>query len=217
MKIVKQGWDFVLWPDGDIVLKTIEAAGRTCYKSEAKITSDSAPEFCKKMLLSGHHSVIEHQNITVRIITDRGVTHEIVRHRLASYSQESTRYCNYAGGVSFILPVWLNLATGEYNHPDQCPKGDHNLYYWFMSMLEAERAYSTLIAHDWTPQQARSVLPNSLKTEIVMTCNIREWRHFFTLRCSLAAHPQMRDLANGMLKGFQQAIPILFDDVPVSN
>jgi len=212
MKIIEQSWQFLSGQSGEI-LKIIEAAGRTCYKSEDRITDTSSQDFCRKIIKSGHHSVIEHHNVTVRIITDRGVTHEIVRHRLASYSQESTRYCNYRDAVTFILPVWLTIPPGFYDRISQCPGMDYASNVWFHAMLVAESKYSILLDRGWSPQQARSVLPNSLKTEIVMTCNIREWRHFFTLRCSKAAHPQMRELAVDMLRGFKGVIPVLFDDI----
>jgi thymidylate synthase (FAD) len=197
MEMVNQGWKFEEAVDGPAILKKIEAAGRTCYKSEDKITDESAAVFVRGIIKSGHHSVIEHHNITVRIVTDRGVTHEIVRHRLASYSQESTRYCNYGAiDIKFIAPVDFELNEGD------------------LSLLAIiEEHYKRCIVGGRSPQQARYFLPNGLKTEIVMTANIREWRHFFTLRASPKAHPQMRALAWDMLKGFRIAIPVLFDDV----
>lgn len=202
MKNICQSWQFEDPINGNSILQKIERAGRTCYKSERLISDDSAAEFVRRMIASGHHSVIEHHNVTVRIVTDRGVTHEIVRHRLASYSQESTRYCDYSAnakrqlGISFIVPV------------------DFELYDEDFSLLKAiEQHYNRCLEMGRTPQQARYFLPNGLKTEIVMTCNLREWRHFFKLRCSNAAHPQMRALARDMLSGFQKWIPVLFDDI----
>ena len=195
-------------------LETIEAAGRTCYKSEKEITETSAKEFVRKRVKDGHHSVIEHAYMSVRFICDRGVTHEIVRHRLAAYSQESTRYCNYKGGVIFIIPSWIRLPEGNYHEedvnnlfPEYCPEYD-----WFNAMLYAEVKYKTLIS-EWSPQQARSVLPNSLKTEIVMTCNLREWMHVFKLRTSKVAHPQMRELMCLLLKEVKTLVPVIFDDI----
>lgn len=207
MKLIEQSWKFEDDIDGLAILKKIERAGRTCYKSEDKITEHSAKLFCQRILRSGHHSVIEHQSITVRIVTNRGVTHEIVRHRLASYSQESTRYCDYGGDdIIFIKPIWLDPMWKD--------EDDDNTYRKFIHALdEAEDYYKDLRQLGWSPQQAREVLPNALKTEIVMTCNLREWRHFFTLRADKAAHPQMRALATDMLKGFNKAIPILFEDL----
>jgi len=199
-------------------LTMIEQAGRTCYKSEAKITGVSATEFVRSILKRGHESVIEHSSVTVRIVCDRGVTHEIVRHRLASYSQESTRYCNYKGGVTFVIPPWVNITAGEYN--DDMAAGTMDSYmdrFWFDSMHHAESMYIGLINGGWTPQQARSVLPNSLKTEIIMTANLREWRHFFNLRTSPAAHPQMREIAIPMLSRFKRCVPVVFADIHVKK
>lgn len=211
MRIIKQDWGFEEEVDGYTILEKIERAGRTCYKSEERITTESAKKFIAGLIKSGHHSVLEHHNLSVRIITDRGVTHEIVRHRLASYSQESTRYCNYAGDkfgneITVILPVWFDNVT-------LAAKGFKAYNAWNEACKAAEAYYMQLLQSGQSAQQARSVLPNSLKTEIVMTCNLREWRHFFTLRCSSAAHPQMQDIARKMLKGFQLVIPVLFDDI----
>ena len=201
-------------------LETIEAAGRTCYKSEDKITEGRAEKFVRMIIKRGHHSVIEHAYMSVRFICDRGVTHEIVRHRLAAYSQESTRYCNYKGGVTFIIPPWINI-----NFDRLVVKKDqiigHSLIYdsiacWLDSMLLAERKYIELISTcGWSPQQARSVLPNSLKTEIVMTANLREWMHVFKLRTSKAAHPQMRELMIPLLEEMKTFVPVIFDDIKV--
>jgi len=187
--------------DGEQILKNLERYGRTCYKSEGKITTDSAKSFIAKILASGHESVIEHEKITVRVICDRGVSHEIVRHRIASYSQESTRYCNYKSrGVQVIEPFFF--------------VGDENKYQiWLDAMNACEKAYNALIEAGATPQEARSVLPNSLKTEIVITYNLREWRHFFKFRCSKRVHPQMREITIPLLREFKRRIPIIFDDI----
>jgi len=196
-------------------LQLIEQAGRTCYKSEDKITMDSAEKFIKTIRDRGHHSVLEHSAMTVRFVCDRGVTHEIVRHRLAAYSQESTRYCNYKGGVTFVIPPWVNIEEGEY---DGGLSGIHpNDSFWYNFMIEAERVYKWLLdtrdKAGLSPQQARSVLPNSLKTEIVVTANFREWRHIFTLRCSKAAHPQMRELMIPLLEECKRMVPVIFEDI----
>ena len=196
-------------------LEMIEAAGRTCYKSEDKIIEGSAEKFVKMIIKRGHLSVIEHPYMSVRFICDRGVTHEIVRHRLAAYSQESTRYCNYKGGVTFIIPPWIDILEGEFSETDAgklFPGGYCLEYNWFRFMLNAEHLYKELITK-WSPQQARSVLPNSLKTEIVMTANLREWMHVFKLRTSKAAHPQMRELMIPLHKECKKLIPIIFDDI----
>lgn len=198
-------------------LKLIELAGRTCYKSEDKITKNSAAKFVFMVTKKGHHSVIEHASVTVRIICDRGVTHEIVRHRLAAYSQESTRYCNYKGGVTFIIPPWCSdIKEVEYKYYDR--ELDKDIFsvesrIWLNAMLSAEANYKELLKREWSPQQARSILPNSLKTEIVMTANIREWRHVLNLRCSKAAHPQMREVMMPLLHSMREVIPIIFDDI----
>lgn len=198
-------------------LDLIELAGRTCYKSEDKITPDSAEKFVRMVRDRGHHSVIEHSAVTVKIICDRGVTHELVRHRLAAYSQESTRYCNYyKGGVTFVIPPWVNLEPGEvepdwYSHEPSSPISDTNV--WYVAVMNAEMEYLELLERGWSPQQARSVLPNSLKTEIVITANFREWLHIFTLRCSKAAHPQMREIMIPLCEKFKKLIPVVFDNV----
>jgi len=201
-------------------LGIIERAGRTCYKSEGCITESSCQNFVKSILKRGHESVIEHSAMTVKFICDRGVTHELVRHRLCAFSQESTRYCNYKGGVTFIIPPWVDIEPGEYlfNKPSSLDKvklgwnGD----LWLSSMNRAEDTYINMLDHGWPPQQARSVLPNSLKTEIVVTANFREWRHIFKLRCSLAAHPQMREIMIPLLEKCKELIPVIFDDIQVN-
>jgi len=206
---------------GSNPLHMIEIAGRTCYKSEDKITEDSAQKFVAGILKRGHESVIEHSNITVKIICDRGVTHAIVRHRLCAYSQESRRYCNYKGGVMFVRPPWVDLKPqeldsvktwgelyGESSMEETTPDDR-----WLLNMSGAEIDYMCLIKDGWSPQQARSVLPNSLKTEIVMTANIREWRHILKLRTSKAAHPQMVEVMEPILTEFRSKIPVLFDDI----
>jgi thymidylate synthase (FAD) len=195
--------------DGSELLQRIEKAGRTAYKSEDITTADSAEKFVKNLITRGHLSVIEHESVTVRIICDRGVSHEIVRHRLASYTQESTRYCNYASGkfdneITVIKPCFWN-------------EGDEKYHIWKQSVEQSELSYNKLIASGASPQEARSVLPNSLKTEIVITMNLREWRHFFTLRTEKAAHPQMREITIPLLKSFQKRIPIIFDDIAVAD
>jgi len=207
--LTKIGFDGVI-SHGDRMLRSIEAAGRVCYKSEDKISADSAKKFVAGILKRGHESVVEHENITVKIICDRGVTHEIVRHRLVAYSQESTRYCNYRGGVTFVIPPWLRVPEGEVL---ACPPFTGLAEeLWLRNCWLSESHYKDLLKLGWTPQQARSVLPNSLKTEIVMTANIREWRHILKLRTSKAAHPQMQEVMIPILKEFRTWIPILFDD-----
>ncbi|MBF0506512.1 MAG: FAD-dependent thymidylate synthase [Nitrospirae bacterium] len=220
MRIVEQSWQFEEDVNGAAILRKIEMAGRTCYKSEDRITEESASKFVAGVIKSGHHSVIEHHNITVKIITDRGVTHEIVRHRIASYSQESTRYCNYShdkfgNEITVVLPVWFKgLTEDNLNRTDEEGRKRHVQYaMWKASCEQIEKAYFELLDAGQSPQEARAVLPNSLKTELVMTANLREWRHFFNLRASKRSHPQLRDLATDMLDGFRKKVPVLFDDI----
>lgn len=188
----------------------IERAGRVCYKSENKIKRDSAETFIRGILKRGHESVIEHVSVTVRIICDRGVSHEIVRHRIASYSQESTRYCNYTDDkfgneITVIMPCFFEFLVDE--------NDDYMYSVWYNSCKRAEDAYNVLISRGASPQEARSILPNSLKTEMFITMNLREWRHFFRLRCSPAAHPQMRQIANMILNQFKQRFPLFVEDI----
>lgn len=205
MRIIEPSVEILTPIDGEAILKMLEAVGRTCYKSEDKIHEGSAEKFISNIVKRGHEAVIEHYNITVKFICDRGVTHEIVRHRLASYCQESTRYCNYAndkfnGEITVIKPMFLEVGTDGWE-------------LWHDACAMAEKFYFDLLDFGCTPQEARAVLPNSLKTELVMTANIREFRHFFNLRCSKAAHPQMREVANTLLREFKERIPVLFDDI----
>lgn len=194
--------------DGKTIIKKIEKAARVCYKSEDKISEGSAEKFLLNIISKGHESVLEHEKITVTVICDRGVSHEIVRHRIASYSQESTRYCNYntekfGKELTFIKPCFWFEDSDKYS-------------VWEKQMQQIEDTYNRLIESGASPQEARAILPNSLKTEIVITMNIREWRHFFKLRTSVGAHPQMREIANIMLSSFQSKIPILFDDIKLT-
>lgn len=207
MKIIKADIEILSPIDGQEILKRIEQAGRVCYKSEDKITDGSAERFVANILKRGHEAVLEHQSITVKFICDRGVSHEIVRHRLAAYCQESTRYCNYSkdgfgNEITVVEPCFLEHDTPQWAA-------------WESAMKNAEFSYFRMLELGCTPQEARSVLSNSLKTEVIMTADIREWRHFFKLRCSPAAHPQMREVAIMLLKKFQAQIPILFDDIEV--
>ncbi len=185
-------------------MKTIEAAGRTCYKSEAKITETSAVNFVATLIKRGHHAVIEFGDIIVRFTTNRGVTHELVRHRMCSFAQESTRYVRYDGNMEFIEPVWWHKSSDEQKK------------LWEKAMTDAEAHYLKLLETGWKPQEAREVLPNSLKTEIVVKANIREWRHIFDLRCSAGAHPQIRELMIPLREELKTLLPVVFDDLGTS-
>lgn len=201
MEIVYPSHEFLDEIDGEAILKKLERCGRVAYKSEDRITPDSARKFIKSLIERGHESVIEHVSITVKFICDRGITHEIVRHRLVSYTQESTRYCNYQKkGIAVVEPMFWG-------------KLDNKHMAWVAAMENTERAYNYLIESGASPQEARSVLPSSLKTEIVVTANLREWRHILKLRTSKAAHPQMRELMIPLLCDFKRLIPVIFDDV----
>jgi thymidylate synthase (FAD) len=216
MKIVTPNFRIEDRIDGEEILRRIERAGRTCYKSEDKMTAESARAFVAMLIKRGHESVLEHEKVTVRIVCDRGVTHELVRHRIASYSQESTRYCNYGKEVQVIQPSFFTglEPTRLLPGPDETSLLPLNkALVWAMVMQTCEWGYRVLLMMGATPQEARSVLPNSLKTEIVVTMNLREWRHFFRLRTAPAAHPQMREIACPLLEEFQRRIPVVFDDI----
>lgn len=203
MKIIEPSVEILNPPDYNSVLRHIEAAARTCYQSEAK---DSFPEpFIKRLIDMRHHSVLEHSGISVRFICDRGVSHELVRHRLCSYSQESTRFCRYSGekfgnNITFIKPVFWEADVSQY-------------YEWKSAMEVAEASYFRLLDNGASPQEARSVLPNSLKADIVVTANIRQWRTMFELRCASAAHPQMRQIMIPLLGAFSEKYPVFFYDL----
>lgn len=194
--------------EGQKVLQKLELIGRTCYKSEDKITEDSAAKFVAGLIKRGHEAMLEHVSITVKFVTDRGISHEIVRHRLASYAQESTRYCNYSQDkfgheLTFIIPDFL-----EY--------GSEGFKIWKDEMKQVEKTYFAMLEAGHTPQEARSVLPNSLKTELVMTANLREWRAFFKLRAANstgAAHSQMLEITRPLLDDLKAMIPVVFDDI----
>ena len=205
MKIIAPYHEIISKIDGAEMLRNIELCGRVCYKSEDRITDGSAEKFVGMILKSGHESVLEHEKITVRFVCDRGVTHEIVRHRIASYSQESTRYCNYSkdkfgGEITFIRPCFW-------------AEDDEKFTVWKETMQSIEDSYAKLISLGAKPEEARSILPNSVKTEIMVTMNLREWRHFFKLRTAERAHPQIREVAIPLLNELKGLVPVIFDDI----
>ena len=212
MKIVQPSVTLINAPSRDELYKKLELAGRTCYKSEDKITSDSAEKFIQNLLKRGHEAMIEHASITAKFVCDRGVSHEIVRHRIASFAQESTRYCNYSGDkfgreITVIEPLFFERESAGYDT-------------WKRACEFAESCYLGLLDLGRSPQEARSVLPNSLKTEIVITMNIREWRHFFRLRAigtTGAPHPQMKQVAGIAFDMFKENWPALFSDLEVPH
>ena len=208
MRIVKPGFEFLGDVDGVALMKNIERAKRVCYKSEDKITDESYKDAVRDLIARGHDAMLEHGSISVIVACDRGVSHEIVRHRLASYAQESTRYVNYSKDkfgheITVIEPCFFTPGTCAYDE-------------WAAGCEAAEKAYFKLIELGRSPQEARDVLPNSTKTEIVITMNPREWRHFFKLRAcgqSGKPHPQMLEIAVPMLNAFKSKFPELFDDL----
>ena len=227
MKIIDARYEILDKIDGMEVLKKIERVARTCYKSEDYIKEGSAERLVKSLIDRGHEAMLEHYSFSVKFVCDRGVSHEIVRHRVASFAQESTRYCNYSkdkfgNELTFIRPCWFNMSAKECGrecNSDTFYDGlrpivvDVNEFNWLRAMSYAENHYFNLLRLGWTPEQARSVLPNSIKTEIVMTANLREWRHFLKLRTAQAAHPQMRELTIPLLKELKEKIPVIFDDI----
>lgn len=233
MKVVNAGYE-ILRPnplDGIAELKHIELCARTAYKSEDRITEDgeSAKKFVKMLINSGHESTLEHGGMTVKFTVDRGISHEIVRHRLASYTQESTRYCNYGkdkfgNEITVIKPCFFadypTLEFDEHDRTTNLPSDEitnskefERYLFWWNSCEESEAAYFYMLDRGCTPQEARSVLPNSLKTELIMTANWREWRHFLALRAAKDAHPQIREVAIPLLCELYEKIPVLFDDI----
>lgn len=205
MNIIDPSYEILDKLDREAILKKIEACGRVCYKSEGKAQDGSAGRFVRALVKNGHESVLEHVSFSVRFIVDRGVSHEIVRHRLASYSQESQRYCNYANEefdsqITVIRPFYLH-------------EGDFAWQSWVDACEMAEEAYFNLMDEGLLPEEARAVLPNCTKTEIVMTANLREWRHFFKLRTSRKAHPQMRQITLPLYNELATRLPEVFENI----
>lgn len=205
MKIIKPSYEIMTSINGEEILKFIELIGRVSWKSEDRITEDSAKIFIDKITKLEHESVLEHFNVTVRYICNRSISHELVRHRIASYTQESQRYCNYGKGkfgneITVIKPLYFEEGTLLYD-------------IWKDACEYAENKYFKLLEAGATPEKARGVLPNDTKTEIVSTMNLREWRHFFQLRTAKSAHPQMRELTVPLLADFKEMIPVIFDNI----
>lgn len=202
MKIIEQSFEWVVHPPKNI-LQIIEKCARTCYKSEDKIDDGSAEKMIKSLIKKDHQAMIEFGvDPIVNIVTDRGITHELVRHRPCSYAQESTRYVNYQGqDMQFIKPVWYDESTPTQQR------------LWVEACRNSELSYNDMIRCGWSAQKARTVLNNSIKTEINIKCNLREWRHIFSLRCSNKAHPQIQEIMKAVLAEFYVKIPIIFDDI----
>lgn len=204
MKVVDQSAKVEYMPSYYLLLSAIEGAGRTCYKSPPAADLQGSEDFVRRLIAKGHESVLEHQGITVRVISDRGITHELVRHRLASYSQESTRYCDYSDerfgcGITVVRPSY--------------PMSEDRYSAWWNFCKNSEEQYLRLVWDGCPAQEARWALPWSLKTEIVITANIREWRTILRQRCAPDAHPQMRDLMRPLLRDLYGRAPVFFEDL----
>lgn len=220
MKVMRPTFTWLggIEPDGRMMLHNIAEAGRICYQSELRTTDD---EFVRRRIRDGHESILEHEKISVVVAVDRGVTHEYVRHRIASYSQESTRYCNYSAnkfdnGITYIdITNAIKYDPKMSKLPTQVI-GDI-IAEWYRACIDAEKHYLRMIELGATPQIARGVLNHSTKAQIAITMNLREWRHFFRLRYDPAAHPQMIEIAEMILKVFKRTIPVVFDDIEVRD
>ena len=208
MRVINAGYEIISDLNGAEILKHIERCARVCYKSEDRITDGSAEKMVAALIRSGHEAMLEHYSFTVKFICDRGIANELVRHRIASFAQESSRYCCYAKDkfgkeLTFINPCFWEPDSDNYAR-------------WFHEMDEAEKTYLAMIEDGATPEQARDILPMSIKTEIVMTANLREWRHFLKLRAEGTTgkpHPQMLEITIPFLKELKQKIPVVFDDI----
>ena len=206
MKLISPRVEILSPIDGKIILQHLELAGKVCWKSESGIKDDSCEIFLKTIIDKAHESVLEHYSLTVRFVCSRGCSHQLVRHRIAAYSQDSTRYCNYSKGkfggeILFIKP-------NEYDSWDT-----QKQTFYDAALEDSEKSYLRLIELGMRPEDARGVLPTDLKTEVVTTMNMRSWRHFFKMRTDKHAQKEIRHLANELLTTFKTQIPIIFDDL----
>ncbi len=225
MRIISSNYEIItpISEGGLEELKKIEKIARTCYKSEGLIKEDgeSAKRLITTLIKNGHEAMLEHGGLTIKFFVDRGISHEIVRHRLASYAQESTRYCNYSNEKFESEISYISIIDGmlEDKKMSVLPNSTLSVMYevWKNTMEVCEAAYFKMIKLGATPQIARSVLPNSLKTELVMTANYREWRNFFKLRTANVAHPQMKEVTIPLLEELKRKLPIIFDDICVET
>lgn len=204
MRIIKPSFEILTHRAEEGMIRQTEQAARTCYKSEDKVKIGSGYNLVKSLIKRGHHTPLEHISVSVKIICDRGVMAEITRHRLCAFSIESTRYANYSKDkfgkeITVIQPFFFKPGTESYAR-------------WENSCQHSEWDYLVLLKYGATPQEARSVLPNSLKTEIVMTANLREWMHIFKLRCSPKSHPQMNEIMIPLRDEFISRWPCFFED-----
>lgn len=216
-------------------LSLIEYAGRISHRSEEDMREDTWERFINNVVIRhGDWSIVEHVSVQVEMVVDRGISHELVRHRIGSYTQESTRFVNYAKKMppSFIYPkveikcehclkghepiMNPSFKTEDtWSHPSPMTGFPDCAYdpFWLYSISTAERSYQKLLLSGWRPQEARSVFPNALATKIVVTYNLRMWRHFFIMRTTKEAHPQMRQVTIPLLAEFKSLVPLLFDDI----
>lgn len=229
MRLIKPKVEILDQIDGEQIINRIAIVARTCYKSEDLSTHDKDLALVKRLIESKHEAMLEFVDITVKFTCDRITSQSIVRHRMASFAQESTRYCNYSkdrfnNELTFIIPSWLNIPEGDYSYWDgdwvdmnklkiQLPADEKATSSWLFAMNHADTTYRILTNKGWTAEKARMVLPMSIKTEINMKANLREWRHFFKLRCHSTAHPDIRVLALDLLKQMHKQIPVIFDDL----
>lgn len=221
MKVIDPSVVVSLQTDPRFIMQTIEQAGRTCYKSEDKTNETSHVAFIERLVRRGHEAMLEHGHATAHFRIDRGVSHELVRHRLASFAQESTRYCNYQDkDIEFVRPVFYRDL--DYDTSDELREGtkhramtdqEHRLHNWFKVCEATEQAYKDNLAMGASPQEARAVLPNSLATDIVVTANLREWRTVLKLRCAKDAHPDMRYVMLKLLSDMYKLFPLVFEDI----
>lgn len=214
MKIIDPSHQFIAQADRATSYRRIAEAARNCYRAELNATPKTDEEMVEKLMRLGHMSAIEHASVGVNITCDRGVSHELVRHRLATYSQESTRYCNYSGEkfgreLTFIRPSWMKPDEEDLTDSPNKKK----CIAWLEAMQNAEDSYLLMLDEGATPQEARAVLPNSLATKIAMTANLREWIHIFRMRCDVPAHPDMREVMRPILIDTHRAYPAIFTPV----
>ena len=245
MKIIRAGYQ-ILKPDLDdpktaqMVYQDIEESGRTCYVSGAAMTEETGEKFVRTMVKNGHDAMLEHSFMKVKFTVDRGISHEIVRHRICSFAEQSTRYCNYSKDkfgheITVIEPCFFDDIPKErkawiadYLRGSIEPfwlddkltsntKFDRAFAEWYYACMTAEASYFAMLDEGRTPQEARSVLPHSLKTEIVVYANMREWRNIFKLRAAGEhgkPHPQMLEVMVPLLNECKMKLPALFDDIP---
>ena len=230
MRLIKPKVEILDRLDERAIIGRIATVARTCYKSEGMRTADKDYALVKRLIESKHEAMLEFVDVTVKFITSIGITREIIRHRLSSFANESTRYCDYSkdkfnNEITFIIPSYLDIPEGNYSYWDgdwvdmdkmkiQLPADNEDaISTWLFNLNHAETSYRILKNKGWKAEQAREVLPMSTKSELCMKANLREWRHFFSLRCSTAAHPDIRVLALDLLKQMHEKIPVIFDDL----